>query len=162
MRQAFVIATIPLTLLAGCAKSSPASEAPTPEPLATTTEAPVAAPVKLPAVPANSLETIDYPGTYSHGSDILRLGSDMTYVFTKGDGSVVTGNYSELPDHVRIKLDDFDDGQPAWFSIASGAIYRLANENTPPQQVTADGEYIREPDVPSAAPVTPIPLPSSD
>ncbi len=162
MRYVLILAATPLALLAGCAKSTPADEA-TPEPMvaATETEAPV--PVKLPTVPVNAVTTIDYPGTYSRGTETLRLSSDKNYVLTLPDGTVRTGSYTELADHQRIKLNNFEDGKPAWFSIANGAIYRLKNENTSPNEITVTAEYKREPDVPPATPVTPeiaSPVPS--
>ena len=112
--------------------------------MATTTDE---APVALPKVPADALATIDYAGSYAHGTTHLRLNGDKTFELTKNDGTIVTGNYTELADGSRIQLDDFDGGKPAWFSVGNGALYRLADGTVPYDQVDEAEVYNRIPDV---------------
>ncbi|MXP40398.1 hypothetical protein GRI75_01900 [Altererythrobacter soli] len=155
MRSLIVLAAAPLAMLAACADSTPVDEV-EPEPMAVD-EVPVT--IDLPEIPANSLTTIDYPGVYSRdGRTRLRLNADKTYELIRPDGTSVTGAYSELPDGSRIRLEDFDGG-PAWFSVGNGAIYRLPSESTPFGEITAEGEYKREPDRPTAS-VSPSPTAS--
>lgn len=147
MRSLIVLAAAPLALLAACADSTPVDEV-EPEPMAVD-EVPVT--IDLPEIPANSLTTIEYPGVYSRdGRTRLRLNADKTYELIGPDGTSVTGSYTEMPDGSRIRLEDFEGG-PAWFSVGNGAIYRLPGENTPFGEITAEGEYKREPDRPTAS-----------
>lgn len=146
MRSIIILAAAPLAMLAACADSTPVDEV-EPEPMAVD-EVPVT--IELPEIPANSLITIDYPGVYSRdGRTRLRLNADKTYELIRPDGTSVTGAYSEMEDGSRIRLEEFEGG-PAWFSVGNGAIYRLPGESTPFGEITADGEYKREPDRPTA------------
>lgn len=157
MRHLTILAAAPLALLAGCADSTPVDEV-EPEPMATD-EVPVT--IELPEIPANSLTTIDYPGVYSRdGRTRLRLNEDMTYELIRPDGTSVTGTFSEMEDGSRIRLEDFEGG-PAWFSVGNGAIYRLPDETTPYNEITAEGEYKRELDRPTPAPAAPSPEPTA-
>lgn len=157
MRSLIVLAAAPLAMLAACADSTPVDEV-EPEPMATDA---VPITIELPEIPVNSLVTIDYPGVYSRdGRTRLRLNEDMTYELIRPDGTSVAGTYSELEDGSRIMLEDFEGG-PAWFSVGRGAIYRLPDESTPYDEITAEGEYKREPDRPTATVAPPPPTPTS-
>ena len=157
MRSLIILAAAPLALLAACADSTPVDEVEA-EPMATD-EVPVT--IELPEIPANSLTTIDYPGVYSRdGRTRLRLNEDMTYELIRPDGASVTGTFSEMEDGSRIRLEDFEGG-PAWFSVGNGAIYRLPDETTPYSEITAEGEYKREPDRPTPAVGAPSPEPAA-
>jgi hypothetical protein len=155
MRSLIILAAAPVAMLAACADSTPVDEV-EPEPMATD-EVPIT--IELPEIPANSLTTIDYHGVYSRdGRTRLRLKEDMTYELTRPNGTMTTGAYSEMEDGSRIRLEDFEGG-PAWFSVGNGAIYRLPDESTPYSEITAEGEYKREPDrrTPSFEPPSPAP-----
>ena len=65
-----------------------------------------------------------------------------------------------MEDGSRIRLEDFEGG-PAWFSVGNGAIYRLPGETTPYNEITAEGEYKREPDRPAPSLATPSPEPAA-
>lgn len=152
----YLIAVAPLAVLAACADSTPVDEI-EPEPMEADA---VPVTIELPEIPVNSLTTIDYPGVYSRdGRTRLRLNADMTYELIRPDGTSVTGSYSEMEDGSRIRLEDFEGG-PAWFSVGNGAIYRLPDESTPYGEITAEGEYKREPDRPTPTLASPSPLPS--
>ena len=156
----FALTAAPLVLLAACGETTPADEV-EPQPMPTDT---VAVSVDLPEIPANSLTTIDYPGTYMRaeaaGPTRLTLNEDMTYVLSRGDGTTVSGTYTALEDGSRIRLEDFD-GKPAFFSIGTGAIYLLPDESTPYSEITVEGEYTRMADTPAApAPNRAAPTPA--
>ena len=157
MRILTALAAAPLAVLAACADSTPVDEV-EPEPMEA--EA-VPVTIELPEIPANSLTTINYVGVYSRdGRTRLRLNEDLTYELIRPDGTSVTGTYSEMEDGSRIRLEDFEGG-PAWFSVGNGAIYRLPDETTPYNEITAEGEYKREPDRPAPSLATPSPEPAA-
>lgn len=150
-----IAAAVPLAFaLAGCGESTPADEV-RPEPM------PAAeVPVELPDIPANSIVTVDYPGTYTQAGpsgelNRLTLNEDNTYEYTGPDGNTITGTYVGLEDGSRIRLEDFN-GEPAYFSIGTGAIYRLPGEATPYNEITAQGEFKRQIGAVEAEPATPV------
>ena len=131
-------------LLAACGEATPVDEF-EPQPMET---APAAA-VDLPAIPENSLGTVDFPGSYSRMGSTLVLNEDETYRFMASNGEVMTGTYTRMEDGSRIRLEDFDGG-PAFFSVGRDAIYRLPDEATPYGEITAEGEFRRNVTSPSA------------
>jgi hypothetical protein len=142
-------AAAPLALLAACGDSTPADEA---EPTALDEVAPTqdlaAASIDMPEVPANSLASVDYPGSYAMTdaegrTSRITLRDDDTYDYTGPDGTSRTGRYTRLDDGSRIMIEDFD-GRAGYFSVADGAIYRLEGESTPYNEITVTGMYRRE------------------
>lgn len=138
-------AAAPLALLAACGEATPVEEF-EPQPMET---APAAV-VDLPEIPANSLGTVDFPGSYSRMGSTLVLDEDGTYDFLAANGERITGTYSRMEDGSRIRLEDFDGG-PAFFSVGRDAIYRLPSEATPYNEITVEGEYRRNLATPSPA-----------
>ena len=145
-------------LIAACGEATPVDEV-EPQPMQT---APAGAEIALAEIPANSLRSIDYPGSYLQGGTRLVLNEDKTYEISRADGTTDVGTYSELEDGSRIRLEDFDGG-PAWFSVGQRAIYRLPDESTPYGEITVEGEYRRDLATPtptsviSPAPAAPTP-----
>lgn len=138
MRITLTVAA-PLALaLAACGDSTPVDEA-TPEPIPEAT-----VPVTLPSIPANSVVTIDYPGIYGQErGNRLELNEDNTYTFTNTDEETISGTYEALEESNRIRLNDFD-GEDVYFSVGNGAIYRLADEDAAYDEITTEGEFLRE------------------
>lgn len=148
MRSLIVLtAAAPLALLAGCGDSTPAENAePTPMP---TDSIAAAEPEPMPTVPADALANVDYSGAYTQSEDNgstgrLTLNADSdSYDYTAADGSETSGNYTEMDDGRRIMIEDFD-GRPAYFAIADGAIYRLPEADSSPDDITVTGMYRRD------------------
>jgi hypothetical protein len=157
MRRTILAAVAaPLALTLGACGDSVTDERVVPEESETQPEP--AVPVDLPDVPARVITTIDYPGSYarteSGGSETrLRLDADNSYVLTRADGTTVSGTYSRTEDGTRLRLENYDGG-PAYFSAGTGAIYRLADENTPYDQVTAEGRFARDAEATGATSTT--------
>lgn len=157
MRRTILAAVAaPVALTLGACGDSVTDERIVPEESETQSEP--AVPVDLPDVPVRVITTIDYPGSYTRTESgglqtRLRLNADNTYVLTRPDGSTVSGTYSRTEDGTRLRLENYDGG-PAYFSAGTGAIYRLADESTPYDQVTAEGRFAREADASEAASTT--------
>lgn len=124
-------------LLAACGEATPVDEV-EPQPMAPLP----ATMVDPPEIPANSLETIDLTGSYSRLDNTLMFEEDGTYRFLGSGGEIVTGTYTPMEDGSRIRLEDFEGG-PAFFSVGHDAIYRLPDEATPYNEITAEQAYRR-------------------
>jgi hypothetical protein len=143
-------AAAPLALLAACGETTSADES-RPEPMEIEVAAleqaePQADP--LPSVPENALAEVDFGGTYAResadGTERLTLNpEDDSYEYTAPNGTVSRGSYTRLEDNRRLAIEDFA-GEPAYFSIAEGSIFRLDAEDTPPNQITVTGQYQRD------------------
>ncbi len=159
-------AAAPLALLAGCGETTPADES---RAVPMDTQVPgldeVAAD-PLPDVPQNALDEIQFAGTYSReaeeGTERLALdAADDTYTYTAPDGTVSTGSYTRMDDNRRLELEDIG-GQPAYFSVADGAIFRLGSADASADQITVSSQFRRDAARPGE-PVAPIaPTASSD
>jgi len=135
-------AIAPLALLAACGSEAPADEAATEEVAAAPTEP------AMPTVPADSLDTVDYKGTYTltriNGSKatVTLDPEDTSYTYVAMNGDETDGSYSRV-DGNRIMVEDFD-GEPGYFAVADGAIYYLPDADTSVDDVIISNMYRRE------------------
>lgn len=146
-RMIALAAAAPIALLAACGSSGSDDDA-APAPI-DTMGLQTPQPASMPPVPENALETVAFEGSYTMtGLDgsVSRITLDPeadSYEFTGGDGSTTSGNFTRMDDGSRIMIEDFD-GRDGYFAIADGAIYRLASDTTPVEDITAVGMYQRE------------------
>lgn len=148
MRSPIMLAAIaPLALLAACGRTTPADQT---EALPMDNEVAKLemAAEPLPEVPENALDRIDFAGTYtredSEGTERLTLDSAAnTYEYTAPDGTTSSGSFIRLEDNRRIEIEDLD-GEPGYFAIADGAVFRLGDADTSPDQITVTGQYRRD------------------
>lgn len=140
--------TAPLALLAGCGETTPADES---RVVPMDTQVPgldeIAAD-PLPDVPQNALDQIQFAGTYSReaedGAERLALDAAAdTYTYTAPDGTVSTGSYRRMADNRRIELENIG-GEPAYFSVADGAIFRLGSPDASADQITVSSQFRRD------------------
>lgn len=104
-------------------------------------------PVTYPEVPLDARSTVDYEGTYAQstpqGERMITLGDDDTYVMRDETGTETRGTFNWYSDNSRILIRE--DGETQVYAIADGAIYRLADENTPTTgPMTAEQAYMRD------------------
>ena len=138
----FVLALAPVALLAACADEPTEEMVDTPD--ATGLVSNEAEPGEMPAPTADGVETVDYSGSYTFtGLD----GSQSTLTLDKEAGTYEydspagkkSGTYQRL-DSGRIAIEDFD-GRAGYFSIAPGALYRLAEETSPFDEIDPGRMY---------------------
>lgn len=129
----FASALIPLALLAACgSKESAEQQVAAPEQTAALAKEPY--PAQMPIPSADGVDTVDYSGSYTltgvDGSQsTLTLDKDAgTYEYASPEGTT-SGKYERL-DAGRIAITDLD-GSAGYFSIASGALYRLSGKSSP-------------------------------
>lgn len=140
----FALALAPVVLLAACGSGTDENTAAAPDPTGLASNEPD--PAELPAPSADGVDTIDYSGSYTFtgldGSEsTLTLDSEAgTYEYVS-PGGTTTGTYERL-DAGRIAIEDFG-GRPAYFSIAPGALYRLAEETSPFDEIDPGRLYRR-------------------
>ncbi|AKH43082.1 hypothetical protein FHS61_001218 [Altererythrobacter atlanticus] len=139
--------TAPMALLAACGEATPADEV---EPAPMETAALEAAkPEPMASPPADALDSVDYSGTYTKPSEngsIERLtlnAEDDSYEYTAGDGRTSSGTYTRMDDNRRIMIEDFG-GRAGYFTVADGAVYRLPEADSSPDEITVTGMYRRE------------------
>jgi len=140
-------AAAPLALLAACGDTTPVEETEVVPMEAEVAELDMASEA-LPEVPANALDQLEYSGTYvrerGDGIERVRLNAeDDSWEYTTPDGTVTSGTYTRMDDNQRLAIEDFD-GEPAYFSVANGSIYRLDSIETPPDQITVTAQYRRD------------------
>lgn len=156
MRNLFALTAIaPLALLAACGDAPVEDEDVALDPAGLGLESPDVAAADMPQPTENSVETVDYSGDYTFtgldGSEsTLTLDKEAGTYSYKGPGIESSGTYETL-DGSRIAIEDFD-GRAGYFSIADGALYRLADENTPYDTIEVNAMYRRNEGVPSVAP----------
>ncbi|AKH43083.1 hypothetical protein FHS61_001217 [Altererythrobacter atlanticus] len=132
-----ITAVAPLALLAACGESAPE---PAPEEVAAAPEEPA-----MPPVPADSLETLDYAGTYTltriNGSKAsLTLDAEgSSYTYIAANGKETEGSFTKV-DGNRIMVEDFD-GEPGYFAVAEGAIYYLPDAETSVDEIMYSNMY---------------------
>ncbi|MXP15468.1 hypothetical protein GRI44_11970 [Altererythrobacter confluentis] len=115
----------------------------------TETTAPVTtnAPAQMPAVAADARTSVQYAGAYDQRlpdgrTRTITLNADDTYTVRDENGVETTGTYNWYSDNSRILIGTGANKQV--YAIADGAIYQLADENTPVTgAMTADQAYFR-------------------
>ena len=140
-------AAAPLALLAACGETTPADQVAV-EPMDAEVAELDMSTEPLPEVPQDSLNSVNYAGTYSRegdgGTERLTLNADDdSYEYTAPDGTVRSGSYTRMDDNRRLAIEDFG-GQAAYFSIADGSIYRLDDVDTPADRITVTQQYRRD------------------
>ncbi|MEN7537974.1 hypothetical protein [Aurantiacibacter flavus] len=155
----FALTLVPLVLLAACGGDEPTEETvATPEPSERVANEPD--PDRMPAPNADGVDTIDYSGSYTFtgidGSHFtLTLDKEAgTYEYVSPDGTT-SGNYKKL-DSGRIAITNFD-GSAGYFSIAPGALYRLADATSPFDEIDLGRMYRRSDYVADAGPGAALP-----
>ena len=139
----FAVALVPFGLIAACGSDEPSAPA-APEPSELIAQK--SDPAQMPAPIADGADRIDFSGSYTFtkidGSLLtLTLNKDAgTYEYTSPDGTT-SGTYEKF-DAGRIAIADFD-GRVAYFSIAPGALYRLAQANSPFDEIDLGRMYRR-------------------
>ncbi|RDC59006.1 hypothetical protein HME9302_00183 [Alteripontixanthobacter maritimus] len=88
----------------------------------------------FPEVVADARNTVNYAGTYSQtGTDgsttSLTLNDDGTYTARDAAGMETNGTYNWYSDNSRILIKEGDQNRV--YAIADGAIYQLADADTP-------------------------------
>lgn len=147
MRHLIILtASAPLALLVACGETTPVEETEIVPMDAEVAELDMSA-EPLPEVPENALDEVDFAGTYmregAEGIERLTLyPADDRYEYAGADGRVTSGSFTRLEDNRRLSIEDFD-GQAAYFSVADGSIYRLADADTPVDQITVAAQYRR-------------------
>ncbi len=147
MRASLIIAAAaPLALLAACGDARVGEEELATEEVGMGLETQPSL-EDLPQPSENSLETVEYSGTYMmtglDGSETqLTLDQEAgTYTYIGPAGNETQGQFETL-DTSRILIEDFG-GRPAYFSVADGALYRLAGEETAYDEVSAGSVMLR-------------------
>ena len=150
----FVVAVVPVALLAACGGDQPTGDAPMAgesRELAVTNTSPAQMPTPSP----DGVDSVDYSGSYTFTSldgsqSILTIDKAAgTYNYATPNGTT-SGRYRKL-DAGRIALADFD-GREAYFSIAPGALYRLAEKSSPFNEIDPGRMYRRSDYVPEGGP----------
>ena len=140
-------AAAPMALLAACGDSAPVTEEEMAvEPAGMGLETTAASTEYAP--PAEMSDEMDYSGDYTmtgmDGSEsTLTLNrADNTYSYTSpGASEPRMGSYT-MADN-RIEISDFDNGEPAYFSVSNDALYRLADENRLYNDTQGSTIYVR-------------------
>lgn len=146
MRALFAVtAAAPLMLIAAC-QNEAADEAELAGETMTMETETNADESSIDAVPlAGAALDGNYAMTGADGSSsrIALQSQDMSYEYTRPDGTISRGNYSYADDY-RLMIEDYD-GSPAYFSFDNSALYQLGNENAAPyDRITVRGEYKRD------------------
>lgn len=145
----YLAVAAPLALLAACGRSTPADEANAVPMRPDVAELDAGAEL-LPNVPEDALESVDFAGAYTReaagGTERMQLDPEAdTWEFTAPDGTVTSGSFTRMGDNRRLAIEDFE-GQAAFFSVAEGSIFRLADADTPPDEITVTSRYRRDDD----------------
>jgi len=162
MRKLLTLAAAaPFMMLAACGDTTPVEETEIAPMEAEVAELDMASEA-LPEVPENALDVVAFSGTYvregSGGTEQVRLDAENdTWEYTMPDDTVTRGTFTRLDDNQRLMIEDFD-GEPAYFSVADGTIYRLDNAETPPDEITVTAQYRRD----DRASAEPIAAPTGD
>ena len=146
MRKLIALTAVaPLALLAACGEAPVTEEEVAAEPagmgLDTTAATEYAAPGEI-------SDDMDYSGDYTltglDGSEsTMTLNrADNTYSYTApGMSEPRTGSYT-MADN-RIEIADFDNGEPAYFSVSNDALYRLADQDRLYSDTEGSTIYVR-------------------
>lgn len=147
MRTRIIIVAAPLALLAACGEGRVSEDDLAVEDVGMGLETPPNL-AELPEPTENALETVDFSGTYMmtglDGSE-TRLILDReagSYTYVGPAGNEQTGAFETLGGS-RIMIEDFG-GRPGYFSVADGALYRLAGEDAAYDDVSAGSVMLRE------------------
>ncbi len=104
-------------------------------------------PTEFPAVAVDARSSVNFAGTYDQRmadgrTRSITLNADDTYNARDENGVETTGTYNWYSDNSRILIGTGANKQV--YAIADGAIYKLADENTPTTgDMTADQAYFR-------------------
>ncbi|RIV89733.1 hypothetical protein D2V17_05545 [Aurantiacibacter xanthus] len=141
----FALVLAPLALLAACGGDQPGEDAPMmDEPSELAVRKPT--PAQMPTPSADGADSVDYSGSYTFtrldgSQSTLTIDKNAgTYEYVSPDGTT-SGRYRKL-DGARIALAGFEGGE-AYFSIAPGALYRLAEKNSPFSEIDPGRMYRR-------------------
>lgn len=143
-----ITAAAPLALLAACGEPPVSQEDLVVEGAGSGLAPDAIDPANLPQPTEDSLETVDFSGSYTmtglDGSQThLTIDKEAgTYEYSGIAGAEASGTFERLGGS-RIYMEDFA-GRPGWFSVADGALYRLADENAPYDAVSAGSVFIRD------------------
>ncbi len=140
--------TAAAALLAGCGNTTPADEVQA-VPMNTRISDLDPDTDLLPEVPQDALDEVDFGGTYVRqaAEGMERISFDPlagTYRYVAPSGAESTGAFQRMADNRRIQIKDMD-GESAYFGVAEGAVYRLADADTRADQISAAMQYRRDP-----------------